>query len=154
MAAFALLCAGLLVLGYASALTVQFPEWRVDLAQRHMHSRVNTLIDYETLRHLNKSQSSEDERLYKKYFCGIQNGSFIEMGALDGVKFSNSYLFEVGLGWRGVLIEASPRLYQNLIINRHNSICINAAVCEDYRDVRFHCRGARWFDNGYPGIYV
>jgi hypothetical protein len=34
------------------------------------------------------------------------------MGALDGLKFSNTYAYEALLGWRGVHIEASPQSYK------------------------------------------
>ena len=36
----------------------------------------------------------------------------MEMGALDGLKFSNTYAYEMLLGWRGVHIEASPQSYK------------------------------------------
>lgn len=34
-------------------------------------------------------------------------GVFFEMGAIDGVKLSNTYLLD-RMGWRGLLIEANP----------------------------------------------
>jgi len=39
-----------------------------------------------------RSQSKEDELLLV-FFNGLCNGSYIEMGALDGVTFSNSWVF-------------------------------------------------------------
>ena len=35
-------------------------------------------------------------------------GVFVELGALDGKKFSNTFMLERCFGWRGILIEANP----------------------------------------------
>lgn len=44
-----------------------------------------------------------------------RNGFFIEVGAYDGVSLSNSLFFELNRGWTGLLIEANPRAYRELI---------------------------------------
>jgi FkbM family methyltransferase len=54
-----------------------------------------------------KSQHGED-RLIATHFGGKRDGYFVEVGALDGVTYSNTYLLEMAYGWRGVLIEADP----------------------------------------------
>ena len=41
---------------------------------------------------LYKSQSGEDKKLLT-WFRGMKNGTYIELGGLDGVTFSNSYVF-------------------------------------------------------------
>ena len=48
-----------------------------------------------------KSQDGEDRYLVDTYFKGLCGGTYLELGALDGVKFSNSHLFEFGFGWSG-----------------------------------------------------
>jgi hypothetical protein len=45
---------------------------------------------------------------------GRKDGFFLECGALDGEKLSNSLLFEMQLGWKGLLIEANPFAYSQL----------------------------------------
>jgi hypothetical protein len=45
---------------------------------------------------------------------GRKDGFFLEAGALDGQLFSNSLLFEMLLGWRGLLVEAVPSEYSKL----------------------------------------
>eukprot|EP00191_Tetraselmis_sp_GSL018_P013002 CAMPEP_0177586924 /NCGR_PEP_ID=MMETSP0419_2-20121207/5352_1 /TAXON_ID=582737 /ORGANISM="Tetraselmis sp., Strain GSL018" /LENGTH=193 /DNA_ID=CAMNT_0019076889 /DNA_START=451 /DNA_END=1032 /DNA_ORIENTATION=+ len=65
----------------------------------------------------------------------------MEMGALDGMKFSNTYAFSKALNWTGVLIEPSPSSFRRLQKNRPESTNINAAVCERERSVRFVGRG-------------
>jgi FkbM family methyltransferase len=77
-----------------------------------------------------KSQSQEDEELLK-WFKGMCGGTYLEMGGLDGVRFSNTHVFHKGLDWKGVLVEASPKNYKNLVRNRPNEIAnVHAAVCE------------------------
>jgi FkbM family methyltransferase len=84
------------------------------------------------------SQDGEDEYLLENFFFMEENGTFIEMGALDGIRYSNSYFFEKVLGWSGVLIEAHPSKYRELVKNRGNvSTCVHGIVCDDPRDVHF-----------------
>jgi len=75
-----------------------------------------------------KSQLGQDKILYEKYFKNKCYGTFIEMGALEGVKFSNSWFFEKVLAWRGVCVEPNPLNYNKLIVNRPLCIDVNAAV--------------------------
>lgn len=57
-----------------------------------------------------------------------ENGVFIEVGAFDGVTYSNTKLFEEFFGWRGILIEPSEVLFSKLCINRPNSKCFQCAL--------------------------
>jgi FkbM family methyltransferase len=84
------------------------------------------------------SQNGEDEYLLENFFFMEENGTFIEMGALDGIRYSNSYFFEKVLGWSGVLIEAHPSKFKELKKNRSNSsTCVHGIVCDDPRDMHF-----------------
>jgi hypothetical protein len=49
----------------------------------------------------------EDRHVYERYFFGRAGGTFIESGALDGVRFSVTHALEKDLGWRGVRGESS-----------------------------------------------
>jgi FkbM family methyltransferase len=61
------------------------------------------------------------------------NGIYIELGANNGILQSNTYFFEKNRNWNGVLIEASPILYEMCKNNRPNSKCYNyACVSNDY----------------------
>eukprot|EP01062_Namystynia_karyoxenos_P054764 TRINITY_DN4528_c0_g1_i3.p1 TRINITY_DN4528_c0_g1~~TRINITY_DN4528_c0_g1_i3.p1 ORF type:complete len:440 (+),score=73.78 TRINITY_DN4528_c0_g1_i3:91-1410(+) len=77
------------------------------------------------------SQSREDAALYHRYFCGRCGGTFVEMGALDGLRYSNTLFFERALGWRGVLIEALPDNVAQLRRNRPLSTIVGKAACPD-----------------------
>ena len=50
------------------------------------------------------------------------NGFFVEIGALDGVELSNSFLLEKNFGWRGILIEPNPAYAAALAANRSATI--------------------------------
>jgi FkbM family methyltransferase len=57
-----------------------------------------------------------------------RNGFFIELGANDGLKQSNTKYFELFRGWSGILIEPDPKNYNLLRHNRsENSLSFNAA---------------------------
>jgi FkbM family methyltransferase len=64
------------------------------------------------------SQNKEEEVILN-YFNG-QIGSFIDIGANDGVTFSNTRAL-AERGWKGVLIEPSPKAYAKLkeVYNGH-----------------------------------
>ena len=66
---------------------------------------------------LNKSQYHQDkfiDFLFKKK----ENGTFVDIGAHDGISLSNSYFFEKCRNWKGLCIEPIPMSYENLIKNR------------------------------------
>ncbi|KAK2138671.1 hypothetical protein LSH36_2596g00002 [Paralvinella palmiformis] len=81
------------------------------------------------------SQSQEDQALFLNYFNSppICGGTYVEIGALDGIKYSNTKFFEDNLGWGGVLIEAQPENAKKLRRNRSsaNNYIISEAVCPD-----------------------
>ena len=86
------------------------------------------------------SQQEEDKILYEKYL-NYPNGFFIELGAMNGVTFSNTLFFENNLNWSGVLIEPTSQ-YHDLIINRPNCHNFNYAISEIDGDVEFIGDGA------------
>jgi FkbM family methyltransferase len=61
-------------------------------------------------------------------YIDFENGFFVEAGANNGIKQSNTYYLEAIKGWRGILIEPVPHLYQQCCINRPKSICVNCAL--------------------------
>ena len=65
-----------------------------------------------------------------------RDGFYVELGANDGVGFSNSYYFEVNKGWKGVLIEPAPNLYLSCVKRRgaNNVVFCNACVPFDYKE--------------------
>ena len=83
------------------------------------------------------SQLKQDKYLYDNFFNSKKNnGFFLEIGADDGIRFSNSYFFEKHLNWDGICIEASPTRYKELVNNR-NSINVNALVYSEITELEF-----------------
>lgn len=93
-----------------------------------------------------RSQSQEDRALFENLFSpgGVAqlHGIFVEMGALDGVTYSNSLFFEQSLDWRGVLIEADPTQQTALLKNRPLATSFNVAACPRNMSVQFVPGGA------------
>jgi FkbM family methyltransferase len=57
------------------------------------------------------SQNNE-EQIILNYF-GSATGRLLEIGAYDGISFSNSYQLLLN-GWEGVMVEASPTVFESL----------------------------------------
>lgn len=113
-------------------------------------------IDPKLLEKLSKSQNGEDFFLMHNYFNQTCGGTYIELGALDGLRYSNSYLFSKGLGWHGILIEPNTHSFQNLKLNRPApDELFNYAVCSDVRDVHFVNKQSKKGSGGSPvdGVY-
>ena len=77
----------------------------------------------------------------------MTNGTYIELGALDGVLYSNTKYFEDKLNWRGILIEPHPLKYNNLTVNRPNNYLFNNLVSCLTENVVF-----RFFIDNYSGV--
>jgi FkbM family methyltransferase len=73
------------------------------------------------------SQIGQDLEVIK-FYNSKQGGFFIEIGASDGLKLSNTYLLETGYNWKGICCEPIPENFEKLVKNRPNSICIKEAV--------------------------
>lgn len=80
-------------------------------------------------------QQAEDYIMWS-LFPGDYKGTFVDVGAFDGVYFSNTLSFEKA-GWSGVCIEAHPAYFRLLQKNRPGSINVNAAVSSEDKDSTF-----------------
>lgn len=81
------------------------------------------------------SQNGQDAFIVK-LFNGKRNGYFLDIGAYDGVYFSNSLTLEKSLGWEGICIEPNPLVYGQLKSNR-TCTCLNYCVSDKKRVVDF-----------------
>lgn len=120
----------------------------------------NLLIDYCF------GQKSEDY-LINLIFKNKLNGTFIDVGAHDGVRFSNSFAFSK-LGWKGICVEAHPDYYNICYNNRINDLTkiINVACSNNNNEkVTFYSnyRGSlstlnpnlnEFYKKGYEGYYI
>lgn len=61
----------------------------------------------------------------------VPAGSFVELGAFDGVVNSNTIMLERCYGWRGLLIEASPTNFAKLDkLSNRSATKVHSAVCK------------------------
>lgn len=68
------------------------------------------------------SQHGEDSVVWE-LFKGGHPGFFMEIGALDGKRFSNTLSFQE-IGWKGVCVEAHQEYIGDLVTNRESQNCI------------------------------
>jgi hypothetical protein len=85
--------------------------------------------------------SNEEVYLVEKYFSNrtgyLSGGVYVELGALNGLNYSNSYGLEKVLGWKGLLIEPSIDNYFEVLKNRPKAISVNTAVCSKLSTVHY-----------------
>lgn len=65
------------------------------------------------------SQQAEDFFIYRNFinqYC--EDGIFLELGACNGIKYSNTLFFEKNLGFKGILIEPVEKMFKDLKKNR------------------------------------
>jgi hypothetical protein len=72
------------------------------------------------------SQLGQD-KIVDEYLGGKGNGVFVDIGAYDGVTFSNTLMLERERGWTGICIEPLPDIFAELRKNRR-CICVQACI--------------------------
>jgi hypothetical protein len=67
------------------------------------------------------------------------NGTFIEIGAADGVRASNTLFFEESLGWSGLLVEGATENFLQLFADdrRKRSVKTFSAICATRTRTKF-----------------
>jgi len=100
------------------------------------------------------SQYGQDKWLYENYFKGTKGGTFLEIGADDGIDKSNTMFFEETMGWSGICIEPSPERFKLLKRNRE-CICERVAISDrvgetQFLDIRGWGKGLSGIVENYP----
>ncbi len=83
----------------------------------------NTIIDVEVVNEAREDVGLSKAQLHQDLVClmllGFKtNGFFVEFGATDGLKFSNTWLLERKYDWNGVLVEPAKNWHERLFVNR------------------------------------
>lgn len=73
------------------------------------------------------SGDGQDSYAYNTFFKNKVDGIFVEIGANDGIFFSNTCFFEKTLGWKGICVEPIPSIFDKLKKNRQ-CICIQGCI--------------------------
>lgn len=100
-----------------------------------------------------RSFRNEDKTVYNLFFHDQQarttatlsqqkqedKFTYVELGAFNGVRESNTRFFDVCLEWTGLLIEANPLKYSKLLETRPHAHCLNyAPSCTKPQTIDFH----------------
>lgn len=81
------------------------------------------------------SQYGQDKFLVN-FFKEKRNGIFIDIGAFDGVTFSNTFYLEKELGWDGICVEPNPLPFRELQKNRKCTL-VNCGVGKTNTSLKF-----------------
>lgn len=82
------------------------------------------------------SQAGQDKWVVENVFDHKTGGYFLDIGAYDGVRYSNTFWLEKNLGWSGLCVEADADTFQKLQSNRQ-CLCKNACVGLEGAEVIF-----------------
>jgi FkbM family methyltransferase len=83
------------------------------------------------------------------------NGFFIELGACDGLYYSNTLFFEKTLGWNGICIEPNDNYIQDLRNNRTCIISNSLVYSEEGVEVDFsQCKAASGIIDEHIGPFT
>jgi FkbM family methyltransferase len=97
------------------------------------------------------SQCEEDLYIMNTFFTDDKgpkrNGIYLELGALDGVLYSNTKMFQDFFDWRGILIEPHPIQYRFIIKNRPNNFIFNDLVSNSTEELKF-----RYFEDFHSAV--
>ena len=86
------------------------------------------------------SQFEQDKYIHEKFFLNKLNGTFVDIGAFDGVTISNTFFFEKHLNWTGICVEPNPKIFKKLKKNR-SCICIEGGIAESTGKQNFRLAG-------------
>ncbi len=75
------------------------------------------------------SQIGQDRFLWENFFRGKRGGVFVDIGAYDGEKFSNTLFFERSMGWTGLCVEPLPSAFAKLKQTR-KAVCEQVCVAD------------------------
>jgi FkbM family methyltransferase len=76
------------------------------------------------------SQSGQDKFIDECVFQEKEGGFFVDIGAHDGVTFSNTYMLEKTRGWHGICIEPVPDIFKKCEKNRASQ-CIQGCIASN-----------------------
>lgn len=99
------------------ALTINYPldifnsqntrNWRTPGEYDSDFASQSQVGDYKPYSELSQAQDQEDIWLYENWFYGMKNGVIMESGALNGILFSTSFMFEKYANWTAIHVGES-----------------------------------------------
>ena len=86
------------------------------------------------------SQVGQDT-VIDKLLNGRRDGFFIEIGGYDGELHSNSLFFEQQRGWTGLLVEANPYTYKQMVARDRKCAMVHACISRTLPSMDFKLGG-------------
>jgi FkbM family methyltransferase len=98
--------------------------------------------EFAHFRHASHSQLEQDIKLFRHLFCDDcqRRRNYVEIGALDGQRLSNTLMLETHFNWGGLLVEGQPQNAAKLLKRRSQSgrnTIFSEAVCAEKGNVTF-----------------
>jgi|SRR5262249_2975260 len=113
----------------------QFEETQHQLVAARKQILLNAVGSDLRLPAMMPSQNGEDVLIHK-FFGGRRTGRYVEVGAYDGIGFSNTYFLDA-LGWDGILVEPAPDQAEACRRSRPHSRVVQAACGRGGGRIRF-----------------
>ena len=101
----------------------------------------NLTLDELKCGRLSFSQFGEDILLESLFGRKKKHGFYVDVGAFNPVRNSNTYLF-YKKGWNGINIEANPKHFERFPASRKRDVNLNLAVSDTKSTVEFTCDGS------------
>jgi len=86
------------------------------------------------------SQTGQD-KVVDDLLNGRKDGFFIEIGGYDGELHSNSLFFEKNRNWSGLLVEANPYTYKQMVARDRKCGMVHACISRDVESMDFKIGG-------------
>ncbi len=84
-----------------------------------------------------EARSKDGQDLVAIWLTGGRPGYFVDLGAQDGVRKSNTWLLERRFGWSGICVDANPVVHEALRANRSAAIDVRALHATSRETRRF-----------------
>jgi len=124
-----------LILTYAHSY---IPNWVVSNAGLlNNKSPIKTrMSDYVVRPRKDRASDGEHVDAMREFFWNKYNLVALELGAMDGERFSETVMFEEEFGWKRILIEGNP-FYRKALNLAKSALAVNAVICEPGKFVHY-----------------
>lgn len=86
------------------------------------------------------SQARQD-KVVDLILGGRRQGFFVEIGGYDGELHANTLFFEIVKGWDGLLVEANPFTFKQMLRKDRNCNMVNACISKVVPSMKFEIAG-------------
>ena len=121
------------IFGYKILKKEDVPSIRLDDFNEYLNkNKKNDLSDENFLAFIAKNYGKSHSQIYQDLFVDFilnkKDGFYCEVGAFDGVKYSNTLYLKDQLNWKGILCEPQISNHDKIKINRPNDILIKEPI--------------------------